>query len=70
MHLLVDNQTPQRLEKWVRRAGANVTIQASGGVTPETVRAYASAGAKLISMGLLTHSAPAAPIGCEISLSG
>ena len=69
MHLLVDNQTPARLEQWVRRAGANVTVQASGGINLGTVRAYASAGAKLISIGMLTHSAPAVPIGCEISLA-
>ena len=69
MHLLVDNQTPERLAQWVRRAGANVTVQASGGITVETVRTYAGAGAKLISIGMLTHSAPAAPIGCEIRLT-
>ena len=61
-HLLVDNQPPERVAAWVRRAGPEVTVQASGGITPETARAYAEAGAHLISMGALTHSAPAAPI--------
>jgi nicotinate-nucleotide pyrophosphorylase (carboxylating) len=65
-HILADNQPPERVASWVRRAGPTVLIQASGGITPETARAYAEAGAALISIGALTHSAPAAPIGCEI----
>jgi nicotinate-nucleotide pyrophosphorylase (carboxylating) len=68
-HVLADNQSPERVTQWVRRAGPNVIVQASGGITPATVRAYAEAGARLISLGMLTHSAPAAPIGCEISLA-
>lgn len=66
-HLLVDNQTPQRVGAWARRAGAAVTIQASGGITPDTARAYAEAGASLIAIGALTHSAPAAPLRCDIT---
>ncbi len=66
-HLLVDNQPPERVAAWVRRAGPAVTVQASGGITPDTARAYAQAGARLISIGALTHSAPAAPMRCDIS---
>lgn len=65
-HLLIDNQPPERLTEWARRAGAGVTIQASGGITLENVVAYAAAGAHLISMGALTHSAPAVSITCEL----
>ncbi len=65
-HLLVDNQPPERLAAWARRAGLAVTIQASGGITHENARRYADAGANLIAIGALTHSAPAAPIRCEI----
>jgi nicotinate-nucleotide pyrophosphorylase (carboxylating) len=65
-HLLVDNQPPKRLATWAQRAGPAVTIQASGGITVKSARAYAEAGAHLIAMGVLTHSAPAAPIRCEI----
>jgi nicotinate-nucleotide pyrophosphorylase (carboxylating) len=67
-HILADNQPPERIADWARRAGPEVTIQASGGITPETARAYALAGATLISIGALTHSAPAAPIRCEIGI--
>jgi nicotinate-nucleotide pyrophosphorylase (carboxylating) len=66
-HLLADNQTPERLGEWARRAGPAVTIQASGGITPETARAYADAGAALIAIGALTHSAAAAPLRCDIT---
>jgi len=66
-HLLVDNQPPEQLAAWARRAGPAVTIQASGGITPENARRYADAGAHLIAIGALTHSAPAAPIRCEIA---
>jgi nicotinate-nucleotide pyrophosphorylase (carboxylating) len=65
-HILADNQPPERIAAWVRRVGPGVTIQASGGITPDTAPAYAAAGAKLISIGALTHSAPAAGIRCEI----
>jgi nicotinate-nucleotide pyrophosphorylase (carboxylating) len=65
-HLLFDNQPPERVATWARRAGPAVTIQASGGITPETARAYSEAGASLIAIGALTHSAVAAPIRCDI----
>jgi nicotinate-nucleotide pyrophosphorylase (carboxylating) len=65
-HLLVDNQSPERVADWVRRAGSDVKIQASGGITAANVRAYADAGAALIAIGALTHSAPAVAIRCEI----
>lgn len=65
-HILVDNQPAVRVAAWVRRAGPDVTIQASGGITPERARAYAEAGAHLIAIGALTHSAAAAPIRAEV----
>ncbi len=67
--LLIDNQPPERLAAWVRRAGPGVTVQASGGIRPEQARAYADAGAQLIAIGALTHSAPAAPIRCDVSVT-
>jgi nicotinate-nucleotide pyrophosphorylase (carboxylating) len=66
-HVLADNQPPERIAAWVRRAGPGVTFQASGGITPETARSYAEAGAALISLGVLTHSPRAAPIRCEMT---
>ncbi|HEY3280025.1 MAG TPA: carboxylating nicotinate-nucleotide diphosphorylase [Gemmatimonadales bacterium] len=65
-HILADNQPPERVAAWSRRAGKGVTMQASGGITAETAAAYARAGAHLISIGALTHSAPAAAIRFEL----
>jgi nicotinate-nucleotide pyrophosphorylase (carboxylating) len=67
-HILADNQSPKRIATWVRRVGPGIIIQASGGITVETARAYGEAGATLISIGALTHSVLAAPIRYEISL--
>ena len=69
-HILADNRSPATIAAWVRRVGPGVTIQASGGITAATVAAYARAGAQLISVGALTHSAVAASIGFELSLPG
>jgi nicotinate-nucleotide pyrophosphorylase (carboxylating) len=65
-HILADNQPPAVIADWVRRAGPAVTIQASGGITAENAAAYARAGAQLISVGALTHSAPAVAIAFEL----
>ena len=65
-HILADNRSPATIAAWVRRVGPGVTIQASGGITAVNVAAYARAGARLISVGALTHSAPAAAIGFEL----
>ena len=69
-HILADNRSPATIAAWVRRVGPGVTIQASGGITAATVAAYARAGAQLISVGALTHSAVAAAIGFELSSPG
>ncbi len=66
--ILVDNQPAERVAEWVQRLGPGITVEASGGITPETAPAYAKAGARFISIGALTHSAPAAEIAFEIAL--
>lgn len=68
-HILADNQPPDRIADWVRRAGPGIRFQASGGITPDAARPYAEAGANLVAIGALTHSAPAAPIRCEMVLA-
>jgi nicotinate-nucleotide pyrophosphorylase (carboxylating) len=46
---------------------ARSLIEASGGVSLENVAAYAAAGADLISVGALTHSAPILDIGLDLA---
>jgi len=65
--VLLDNMSPAQVEVAAARAhGRNVVVEVSGGVTLATVGDYARAGADLISVGALTHSAPAVDIGLDV----
>jgi nicotinate-nucleotide pyrophosphorylase (carboxylating) len=67
--ILLDNQTPEatkRLVELARSLKPEVTLESSGGITIDNVRAYAEAGVDLISVGALTHSAPAVDISFKI----
>ena len=64
--LLLDNFTPQDVRAAMALVLGRVPVEVSGGVTLATVRAYAEAGADLIAVGALTHSAPGADISLEI----
>ena len=66
--LLFDNLTPEEAADWVCFVKNRATVELSGGITLETVRGYAEAGADFISVGALTHSAPAVDINFRISL--
>jgi nicotinate-nucleotide pyrophosphorylase (carboxylating) len=57
--LLLDNMSPRELGAICARAGDLAVLEASGGITLETVRDHAVAGLNFISVGALTHSAPA-----------
>ena len=57
--LLLDNMAPDELRQAVELAGGRAELEASGGVTLETIRAVAETGVDYISVGALTHSAPA-----------
>jgi len=64
--VLLDNMTPEQVRTAAALAhDAGVLVEVSGGVTLATVRAYAEAGADLISAGALTHSAPAADVALD-----
>jgi nicotinate-nucleotide pyrophosphorylase (carboxylating) len=51
--------TPEDLREAVAHASGRAELEASGGITLENVRAAAEAGVDSISIGALTHSAPA-----------
>ena len=59
---LLDNMTPAEVAECVRLAGGRVRLEVSGGVSLQNIRAYAETGVDRISVGALTHSAPAADI--------
>ncbi len=64
--LLLDNFALPDLREAVRLARDATILEASGGVTLETVRAIAETGVDVISVGALTHSAPALDIGLDV----
>ncbi len=64
--VLLDNMTPQELAKAVAIVARRVVTEASGGVTRQNVAAIAAAGVDIISVGWLTHSAPALDLSLEI----
>jgi nicotinate-nucleotide pyrophosphorylase (carboxylating) len=57
--LLLDNMTPAELREAVARTAGRAVLEASGGVSLDTVREVAGTGVQLISVGAITHSAPA-----------
>ena len=71
--VLVDNLGPEGLKEAVRRRDAraeSVQLEASGGVNLETVAGLARTGVDRISVGALTHSAPALDIGLDFDRGG
>jgi nicotinate-nucleotide pyrophosphorylase (carboxylating) len=57
--LLLDNMAPEELRRAVEIADGRAELEASGGITLETIRGVAETGVDFISVGALTHSAPA-----------
>ncbi len=66
--LLLDNLTPAEAAAWVREIAGRATVELSGGITLETVRAYAETGADFVSAGAITHSARAMDISLRLEL--
>jgi nicotinate-nucleotide pyrophosphorylase (carboxylating) len=58
-HLLLDNMTIDELRQAREIVGDGVTLEASGGITPQTLKEVAGTGLQFVSLGFLTHSAPA-----------
>jgi nicotinate-nucleotide pyrophosphorylase (carboxylating) len=63
--IMLDNFTLPMLREAVARTAGRVTLEASGGVNLETVRGIAETGVDVISVGALTHSAPALDVGLD-----
>ena len=64
--ILLDNFSLDDLSVAVRRARGRATLEASGGITLDTVAAVAATGVDVISIGALTHSVTALDIGLDI----
>jgi len=67
--VLLDNMPVPMVAEAVerrRRSGARAELEVSGGITLQNIAAYARAGVSRISLGALTHSAPAADVGLSL----
>ena len=67
-HLLLDNLSPEGAADWIRYIDGRARVELSGGITLNTVRAYAEAGPDFISSGAITHSATAVDISFRLEL--
>jgi len=66
--LLLDNMSVEELRAAVAQVGGRAVLEASGGVTLETLRAVGSTGVDFVSMGALTHSAAALDVSLDLEL--
>jgi nicotinate-nucleotide pyrophosphorylase (carboxylating) len=66
--VLLDNLSLDLLRQAVARVAGRCLTEASGGITSETVGAVAATGVDLVSVGWLTHSAPALDVSFEIQV--
>ena len=64
--VLLDNMSPDEMRRVVELSGGRALLEASGGVTLDTVRAVAETGVDLISVGALTHSVRALDISLDM----
>jgi nicotinate-nucleotide pyrophosphorylase (carboxylating) len=64
--ILLDNPTPDRVRRAIARVGDPQRLEISGGVDLDNVRAFVDAGARVLSVGRLTHSAPALDLSLEV----
>jgi nicotinate-nucleotide pyrophosphorylase (carboxylating) len=64
--VLLDNMRPEVLLEGVRMCKGKAITEASGGITPATAPAVAATGVDIISIGWITHSAPALDVSLEI----
>jgi nicotinate-nucleotide pyrophosphorylase (carboxylating) len=63
--IMLDNMTLEQMRECVALVGGRAILEASGGVTRDRVRAIAETGVDWISVGLLTHSAPALDLALD-----
>ncbi len=63
--ILLDNMSPAQVRQAVALIASRTETEVSGGITLATIRAYAEAGPTYISIGALTHSAPAVDISLD-----
>lgn len=66
--ILLDNMPVELLARGVREARGKALTEASGGITPENAAAIAATGVDLMSIGWITHSAPALDVALDLAM--
>ena len=64
--ILLDNPTPDRVREAIARVGDPMRLEVSGGVRLENLRDFVDSGARVLSVGRLTHSAPSLDLSLEV----
>lgn len=67
--LLIDNQQPTVVREWchlARRLRPGIELEATGGITLDSIGAFAATGVDFVSTGMLTHSVRGADLGLEV----
>jgi len=68
--VMLDNFAPADVTQAVQRARGRALVEVSGGITLERIAELARAGVDVVSVGALTHSAPAADISLDLEALG
>lgn len=68
--ILLDNMSPQQIKSAVSLIGRAAMVEVSGGIRLETLTDYSLPGVDVISVGALTHSAPAVDLSMSLIASG
>lgn len=68
--IMFDNCSPETIKEWLPLVPAHITTEASGGITIDTIAAYAASGVAWISLGALTHSVEAFDISALVESKG
>ena len=63
--LLLDNMGPEKLREAVKLVDGKLWLEASGGITIDTIKDIAATGVNAISVGALTHSSRALDLGMD-----
>jgi nicotinate-nucleotide pyrophosphorylase (carboxylating) len=66
--ILLDNMSPELLEKAVKIANGKVILEASGGISFDTIKAVAETGVDFISTSKITMSAPTLDVGLDVEI--
>ncbi|MEX0830010.1 MAG: carboxylating nicotinate-nucleotide diphosphorylase [Nitrospirales bacterium] len=67
--ILLDNMSPTKIQQAVKLIKGQALVEVSGGITMENIKDMANAGVDIISIGALTHSAPAMDLSLDITPS-